>query len=365
MPFDQEVLDLIGREDRHGAGHDRGTGKGAGLIGQPSLGGGDLAVVLRADLHPADAAGGGASRPKHFLSRHDHLHRPARVLGQHHRHRLQVNHRLAAEAAADFGGDELQVADLPIEDLRGHGAELEVALGAAPDGGLALLVDRRRAGVGLDVALVGHGDTVLALRHHVGLLEAGIEVAPGQSHHRGDVARLVRLFGQVLGEAVFIEQGCVRGHGLQHVEHRRQRLVLHLDGLQGPLGNLHAGGRHRRHRVAMVQGLVAGHDVASDVSHVAATLAADLAALHRREVGAGHCGVDAVHGQGLGYVHVLDAGMGMGTAQNPAVQHVGQVLVGAELRPAGDLVHPVRAYRAGSHISIIYGLSHWRPPVGR
>ena len=207
-----------------------------------------------------------------------------------------------------------------------------------------------------------HGDAVLALHHQLRLREAGLQVASGQSHHRGDVAGLVRLLRQVLGEAVFVEQRSVRGHRLQNVKHRRQDFVLHLDGLQGLLGNFQGGGRHRRHRMAVVESLVPGHDVVRDIHQVPAGLADGHAAGDAGEVRAGDRRADSVHGQRLGQVHPLDAGVGVGAAQDLAMQHVRKVLVGAELRPAGHLVHPVRAHRTGSQNLIVHGFRHFQPP---
>ena len=61
------------------------------------------AVLLGADLDPDVRARGRAGGAEHLLAGHHHLHRPAGLLRQRERQRLEVDDGLAAEAAADLG----------------------------------------------------------------------------------------------------------------------------------------------------------------------------------------------------------------------------------------------------------------------
>ena len=54
------------------------------------------------------------------------------------RQRLEIDDGLAAEAAADLGGDGADVALRNAGQMRRHGADHELALARAPDRGLAV-----------------------------------------------------------------------------------------------------------------------------------------------------------------------------------------------------------------------------------
>ncbi len=171
--------------------------------------------------------------------------------------------------------------------------------------------------------------------------------------HRGPAASrwamllgFVRLFRQILGEAVFVHQ------------HRRIRPPWrHPDPARGSAPRIRprwppaplrrsAGrrGSYCGHRVAVVEHLVPGHDVLGQIGHVAAAFArrsrrgrasgksAPVRRRHTHRAWLSAADVDA-----------LDAGVGMGAAQDLAVDHPGQVEVSAVLRAAGDLVDPVRS----------------------
>jgi hypothetical protein len=60
-------------------------------------------------------------------------------------------------------------------------------------------------------------------------------------------------------------------------------------------------------------------------------------------------------GQGLGLAGVngVDEGVGMGTAQDFAVQHSGQIYIGPEFGPAGHLVQTVVANGPGAHHFVV------------
>jgi len=50
-----------------------------------------------------------------FFARHDHLHRTLGLARERDGERLEVDHGLAAEAAADLGGGDADLADVEPE----------------------------------------------------------------------------------------------------------------------------------------------------------------------------------------------------------------------------------------------------------
>jgi hypothetical protein len=59
------------------------------------------------------------------------------------------------------------------------------------------------------------------------------------------------------------------------------------------------------------------------------------------QISRGHDRLDAGQAEGLAGVDLADGGVGVGTAQDTAVQQAGHLEVGAVEGPAGDLVHAV------------------------
>ena len=113
------VRDVVGRERAHARAHERRARERAGLELEEALGGGDRAVALDADLHRHRRARGRAGGLEHVLAAHHDLHRSAGLPRQHDGDRLDIDHGLAAERAADLGRIDAQVADLHVEQLRG------------------------------------------------------------------------------------------------------------------------------------------------------------------------------------------------------------------------------------------------------
>ena len=169
----------------------------------------------------------------------------------------------------------------------------------------------------------------------------------------GDVGRLVGLGLDADGEQVVVEQGGVRPHRLLHVDDVGQHLVLHLDQLERAPGDGHAGRGDGGHRVALVEGLLAGHHVPHHVLVVHHHLAGrdEL----RRLVGEVVAGDDGLHaGQRLRLRRVdrEDAGVRVRAPKHPPDELTRQVEVGAEAGAAGDLVHPVRTDRARADVAL-------------
>ncbi len=218
----------------------------------------------------------------------------------------------------------------------------EVRLGAAPDVKLAILVPEGADGVRLDVALVHRGGVVLVLHDHVGLGKSLLHVAHLEGEARSDVGGLAGGLPHAAGEQVLVQQRGVVLHGIHHVHHRGQVLVLHPDELDGLLGHVGVDSGHRRHGMALVEHLVAGQDVVALELETLVSVAELLAG----EGGEGkvpcrHHRLDAGVSLGLAGVDGLDAGMGVGAAQDFTMQQAGELDVGAVLGASGDFIHTV------------------------
>ena len=155
-----------------------------------------------------------------------HLDRAAGFLRQRDGQRLEIDQRLAAEAAADLGRIHPDVGHVDAQQLGGVGADHELALAGAVDLHLAVRRRGRQAGMRLDIGLVHRLGGVVALDDHLGLGEAGLDVALGEGHDLGDVGRLGRLRLDAGGEHVVVQQRRAVGHRLFDVDDVRQHLVL-------------------------------------------------------------------------------------------------------------------------------------------
>ena len=129
-------------------------------------------------------------------------------------------------------GIDAQVADLHAEDLRGQRAHLEMALAGGPDLGLAIGVAARDAGVRLDIGLMHCRGLELLLDHHVGLREAGLEIAGLEFEPLRDVRGLRRRRLDAARDHVLEQQRRIGRHRLVHVDDVRQHLVVDLDQRQ-------------------------------------------------------------------------------------------------------------------------------------
>ena len=235
-----------------------------------------------------------------------------------------------------------------------------MTLAGRPDLGLAVGVPAGQAGVRLDIGLVHRGGLELLLDHHVGLGEAGVEVADLELETLRDVGRLRRRRLDAAGDHVVEQQRRVVRHRLVHVDDVRQHFVVHLDQRRRLIGDRGAGGRDRGHRVALVQRLLARHDVARDVPEVHRdALGADVVEFLVRQVLRGDHRLHAGQLLGRRGVDRADARMRVRRAEDPAVQHAGQLVVAAVHRASRHLGHAVRTDRPGSHpLEALYGVGH-------
>ena len=300
----------------------------------PVPGGGDLAVhvvvageprrhqVLRAVLDPF-----------HRYPGDDRADHGADVAG--------IDGDLVAEAATDVGRDDL---DLVLRQPGHDGVD-----GAVGVGRLAGDPARQLPG---HLVHVGHGAARLhrrRVRPGVEELRAGDDDV-GPAEHRvagGGVARLP-VEDVVVGLAVDVgaDDGRVGVERLPGVDHRREELVVDGDQLEGVAGGVAVLGHHEGHLLALEADLVGGQHRL----HVAR---------HRRhpgqveglQRGAGDHRLDLGVGLGGRRVDRHDAGVGVGAAQDGAVEHAGQgdVVEVAALAPqeAGVLLaqHPAESDR--------------------
>ena len=165
---------------------------------------------------------------------------------------------------------------------------------------------------------------------------------------------------------VLVENRRARLHRLVDVDDPGQNLVVDLDQLEGLRGDLCRCRCDRRYRMTRVQRLLARH-------HIAAVEAQVLDAENRRlvprelhEIAAGHDGFDARQCRRLLELDRFDAGMGMGTAQDPSHQHAWHREVGAEgctarhfvlaVRPEGALADPLVVRTVCRHLCSSYSV---------
>ena len=227
-------------------------------------------------------------------------------------------------------------------------------------GQAAVLVPLGGAAVGFNVALVhGHGGDFL-LHDYVGLVEALVRVAQLEFKVVGDVGAPGAVVvvqdpaGADAGSGQpgqpLVDQGSVLLHGFLGVHHRSKDLEVYLNQLEGLFRHMGIGGGHGGDGVALVEGFAVGQDV------VAEKLVVDHRALGKLrgpagglfDVGGSYHGPHTGEGFSLAGINGPDDGMGVGTTQNLAVEHPGQVNVRAVVGLAGNLVGAVGPHRPGA-----------------
>jgi hypothetical protein len=240
------------------------------------------------------------------------------------------------------------------------GADNELPLRGAEDLRLAVFRDGRHAGVWLEIALVHGFGAELALDHQIGPGEARLDIAVAELDTLGDVRRAVGL--HAYGDHGLVEDRGARLQGLRDVGDVRQDLIVHLDQLQRLPRRSGTGGRDGRDGVSLIEDLLASHDVPAYVPIVQHHLACG-GELWRQvaEVVPCHDSLHALERLGRGGVDAQDAGVGVRAAQDPSDQLAGELHVGAEAGAPGDLVHAVRADRAGADdLEVRIGLERCR-----
>ena len=135
-----------------------------------------------------------------------------------------------------------------------------------------------------------------------------------------------------------------------------KHLPVHFDQRQRFLGQVRRVGSDGGNGVTAIQRLLPRHHVAAVetvVDRGPFLLVLDLGG-HLGEIGGRHHGMDAGQCQRLAGIDAANAGVGVGAAQDLAVQHAGQVDVGGVAGAAHDLVGTVVAHRARADDAVVF-----------
>ena len=352
----QHVRNIIGGEPAQAAIDHRRARESPRLVAELTLGRHDRAVLHHAHLDPHRRARSRPRRLEHLVARHREPHRQPRLLRQHQRHRLEVGDCLAAKPTADFRRHHPQVALPHAGDLRRDRADGEMPLARTPDLPLPVRLIARHAAVRLDIRLMNGGRLELLLHHEVRLGETRGHIAHLVFDPLGDVRRLRRRRLDAPRDHILEQQRRIRLHRLVDVDDVRQHLVIHHDQRQRLLGDRRTDRRHRRHRMALIQRLLARHDVARHMPHVLRhTIRPDISELLLRQIRRRHHRLHARQRQRLGHIDAADPRMRMRAAQHPPIQHPRQDQVGAILRPASHLRHTIRPDRPRADDFVLLG----------
>ena len=339
-------------ERAHGLGHDGVTVGGVrALVGEAlHLTGGDSAVRTQPGDDMESDGVAHAVGDEGLLTGAVHPDAaPAYLGGTPGTQRLVQRVLLVAEATADVGLDDLNIRPGTAQRLSHHPADDMGDLGGGHHHDAAVLLIGEAAVV-FDVAVLHGGRVVPALDlDEARLLNGGLIVTLLHVGVLEDVAGVVLV---ELGRAVL--------HGLLHVQHKGQLVVLHLqrpDALHG--GHLVLGDDHR-HIVAViphmtVQQIAVSHVLVAGV-HGPGMARRGEAVL--RHVEAGQHLDHAGDGLRRRLVDGLDEAVGDGRMPDAGVQRPRRHTVLVIFRPPGGLVKGVHADLALSH------LAHMRmPPV--
>jgi len=145
---------------------------------------------------------------------------------------------LAAKRATYLGGDDANLRFGQPEGFGNLGPRVPGALRGGVQGQGAVGAPFRCGGVRLQVALVHGGGAEFALHHNIRLPQARggipLSVLEGTGHVAGLIARLLVHFR----DHTFVQQRRPWPRGRQHIHHRRQHLIVHLDQPARFLGNV-------------------------------------------------------------------------------------------------------------------------------
>ena len=224
---------------------------------------------------------------------------------------------------------------------------------------MAILRPERGGRVRLDVPLVHCLGGELPFHDDIGLPEPLLQVAPLKLNVAGDVTLSSILagagpFNPEPGGQVLMQQGRIGLHGLADVQDRRQHFVVDLDQVEGCFSHVGIEGA----TAAIAWPMYSTFWLARMLSAIIRALPLGLGkiddpVLDDGEVFEGAHRIHAGQGLGLAGVNGMDAGMGMGAAQDFAVQHAGQVDIGPEFGPAGHLVQTIVADGPGAHHGVV------------
>ena len=311
------------------------------------IGGHQPAVPGSTQLDPGLRTRGRAGGAEYVAPVHDQLHRSPGLARQHYCNGFKVDRGLTAKAATDLRGRHPYIALIQAGNCCCICANRKVPLGTAPQVDPASAVHSGNTGVGFDVALVAHGYRVGSFDNDVGLLKRGI----GLTHLRRDQGRQVGgLLGLSVRETILMEDGRPFGKGGVKIGHRGQHIIANHDGCSGLGRQLRGCRRHGCDRLCVKQHFALGHHHGRQVPEGNSPLpAAQHPVAGLGQIVPGHDRQNTGHGQCLAAVNLLNTGMGVGAAQDMAVDLVLHIQVGAIARPPRHLVQAIGSNGPGTH----------------
>ena len=120
-----------------------------------------------------------------------------------------------------------------------------------------------------------------------------------------------------------MQQRCALFEGFCGVAHGWQDFVLHLNQLQGFLGDVGTRRRHRGNGVSLIQHLIRRHDVVAQEAHIVDDAFGEIddPAGGLDQIRRGNHGMDPRDFLSVSGVDRFNARMRVGTAQDLAIEH--------------------------------------------
>ena len=358
VAVDAQVVQFVGGEDDTRARAHRRTGIGPGLVIKLGLGRGDCAILRRAHLHPDKGAGGGAGGLQDFRAGHHNFDRAVAALaGEQRGGNIRVGRKFAAESAADFRGCYPNLGNGQLQQFSHRIPNLERTLGGSPDVNVVVIFPDGSGSLGFDVALMDHRRAEFPLHNYIGRGKTSGQVAPFVAQQGGQIGGLVTLFAHRSGAQTGQQNGCARLGRFVGIQHRGQQFILDFDQFERFFGHMDAVGSHRGNGVAVVEHFVLGQNVGAQVHQIGHVLAHLLHFVFGwGQVFAGDNRCDAGERFSFAGVNAQNTGVGVGAAQNLAIEQAGQLGIRTVAGRAGHFVHPVVADRTGSDHFVVWGL---------
>ena len=254
---------------------------------------------------------------------------PQQQARRRQRHLFRIHHELGAEAAADVGCHHAQLIFVEPQQHHQKGAHLVRKLRRRPQGEPVLVdvVGRERAAA-LD-----------RVRAAAMLLETDAGAMGGAGERVGDVAVSLPELDQHVAGAGAMRARRPRCKRLPTVGYGRQWFVVDRDQGGRVLGEVARGRDHDRHRLADEGNLVLGKNERSNIGRQLRRaklqrkpfLCEQWRKIREREHGV-HAGASARSAR----VDGADRGMGVRTAHECRLQHVGKTQIGDETPAAGE-----------------------------
>jgi hypothetical protein len=170
------------------------------------------------------------------------------------------------------------------------------------------------------------------LHNDVGFLEAFVNITQSEL----EMIRQVRAWGRIIvvqepsgtytrvgewGKAL-VQQWCALTHRFLGVAYRGQDFVLHLNQLQGFLGNVRTRRRYGGNGVSLIEHLIRRHNVVAQEAYVVDHAFGQVndTAGGLRQVSRGDDGMDPWNFRSMTGINAFNTGMGVGTAQDLAME---------------------------------------------